>query len=343
MLWTGRASKSSFLSVWESNIRCGSIEACFWDHKEMEDTLKRVHHLLLTLLFGLVGQGQGVVQFNFPLTACQVVPWTDYTFEGVGSLTLDGDSLSGDISFLVLPWSAVGFIRGPARAGESGPILFNLGPPGCEIPYPPWDLGGCSWYLDYVLTKEQVAQISSGLWYVEVTSNECPNGLVRGQILPSTPVITRQPVGGDVLLNYSFSLSAEVIGSPTPSMQWRFKGTNIAGATGTNYTFQPSSTNQTGAYTLLAWNTYGTNLSNEAYVKVWTSGSAPLLGSVYTNSQFVFHQSDVTNYYYIVQATTNVAGTNWVCIQTNQAPYTFTDPEATNYPLRFYRTLLQGP
>jgi len=156
---------------------------------------------------------------------------------------------------------------------------------------------------------------------------------------PTAPLFTRQPVGGDVIIGYSVPLSAEVIGSPTPSLQWRFNGTNIAGATGTNYTFQPTSTNQTGIYTLLAWNTYGTNLSDEAYVKVWASGATPLSGCVYTNNQFQFHQTDVTNYYYIVLATTNIGSTNWVSIQTNRVPYTFTDPLATNYPQRFFRTL----
>ena len=157
---------------------------------------------------------------------------------------------------------------------------------------------------------------------------------------PFAPQFVTQPVGGDVIIGYNFPLLGEAIGSPAPSLQWQFNGTNITGATTTNYTIVATNVSQTGAYTLVAWNSMGTNISNEAYVKVWTTGATPLLGPVYTNSQFEFHQSDVTNYYYIVQATTNL--TNWISIQTNKVPYTFTDPQATNFSLRFYRALFLG-
>jgi len=77
-----------------------------------------------------------------------------------------------------------------------------------------------------------------------------------------------------------------------------------------------------------------------AHVKVWTSGSAPLLGPVCTNNQFLFHQSDVTNYLYAVQASTNLV--DWDSLATNTVPYSFTNAVNTNYPVRFYRTLFLG-
>jgi uncharacterized repeat protein (TIGR01451 family) len=45
----------------------------------------------------------------------------------------------------------------------------------------------------------------------------------------------------------------------------------------------------------------------------------------------------------IIQATTNlVAPINWTSISTNNTPFTFTDVNATNYPVRFYRSII-GP
>jgi len=307
--------------------------------------MMRTDRLLSALIFGLVAQAEGMVQFTFPVTGLQEVPPNQCGLAGTGDLILAGQRLSGFIRFPYdgFPWSARASIRGPAGIGKTGPIIFDLGPVGGSVPYPPWDPGSCFWYVDLVLTTEQVAQISSGLWYVEATSNESPNGFVRGQILPSTPVITRQPVGGDVIIGYSLTLTADIIGSPTPSLQWQCNGSNILNATSTNYTLQATSTNETGVYALAAWNSYGTNVSNGAYVKVWPAGSVLLRGWLYSNGAFVFQQSDVSSDNYVVQAATNVAATNWLSLQTNQAPFVFTDTLATNYPLRFYRTLLLRP
>jgi hypothetical protein len=153
---------------------------------------------------------------------------------------------------------------------------------------------------------------------------------------PSAPVILHHPVGGDVVINYSLALTAQAIGSPLPALQWQFNGTNIAGATTNTYTVVATNTSQTGDYRLRATNIYGSATSMVAHVKVWVSGAAPLLGPLYTNGEFLFHQSDVTNYLYAVQASTNLV--DWETLATIRVPYSFTNLVTTNYPVRFYRT-----
>ena len=44
----------------------------------------------------------------------------------------------------------------------------------------------------------------------------------------------------------------------------------------------------------------------------------------------------------IIQASTNLLSPNWLNIYTSTPPFTFTDPNASNYPYRFYRAVL-GP
>jgi hypothetical protein len=158
--------------------------------------------------------------------------------------------------------------------------------------------------------------------------------------LPSAPLMVQHPVGGDVVIGYTNLLTAQAIGSPLPALQWQFNGTNIAGATTNTYEVVGTSTNQTGDYRLKATNIYGWATSMVAHVKVWTSGSAPLKDLTFTNCEVTFHQYDVTNYLYAVQASTNLL--DWENLATSRVPYSFTNVVTTNYPIRFYRTLFLG-
>lgn len=60
----------------------------------------------------------------------------------------------------------------------------------------------------------------------------------------------------------------------------------------------------------------------------------------YTNGAFQLTISGPLNPAYptIIQASTNLV--NWVDLYTNTPPFTYTDPAATNYPLRFYRAVV---
>jgi hypothetical protein len=53
---------------------------------------------------------------------------------------------------------------------------------------------------------------------------------------------------------------------------------------------------------------------------------------------FVLGASGVPGYNYAVEASTNLI--NWTAIQTNPVPFQFIDVNASNYPMRFYRTVL---
>jgi hypothetical protein len=63
-------------------------------------------------------------------------------------------------------------IHGPAAAGETGPIMFFMDTSS--------DKTQC-----FELTKQQMKEdLDDGLWYFDIHSEMCPNGAIRGQILP---------------------------------------------------------------------------------------------------------------------------------------------------------------
>ena len=112
---------------------------------------------------------------------------------GSGSLELSGNMLSIAISFsgLSSPFSAV-HIHGPAAnspASTAG-ILYNLG----GITLTAGD--GLSGTINGVITltanpngtmwsiAQQMSQLNSGMWYVNIHSSAFSGGEIRGQILP---------------------------------------------------------------------------------------------------------------------------------------------------------------
>ena len=133
------------------------------------------------------------------------------------------------------------------------------------------------------------------------------------------------------------TFTSVAIGTPTPTYQWKFNGSNITGATSSSYTKNNAQLSDAGNYTVVASNSAGSTTSATAVLTVYNSAAATLSSFAYTNSQFQFSLTGVPTYSYIIQASTNL--TNWTSIQTNTSPFTFTDTLATNYPYRFYRAI----
>jgi hypothetical protein len=57
----------------------------------------------------------------------------------------------------------------------------------------------------------------------------------------------------------------------------------------------------------------------------------------YDNGQFQLRLDGTPGSNYVVQASTNLAETNWVSLRTNPAPFLFIESNAVNFPQRFYR------
>lgn len=181
---------------------------------------------------------------------------------------------------------------------------------------------------------------SSGTTYrIAVDGNNGAMGnVVLNWLQPAGPVFMTQPQSQAVYQGQNVTFSASAIGTPNPTYQWQFNGSNISGATNSGYTITGVQTNNAGNYTVVASNNSGSVTSAVAVLTVLTS-QATLSAAAYTNNQFGLTVSQVTNLTYIIQANTNLSTTNWIALATNVAPFTFTDAAASNYPSRFYRAL----
>jgi hypothetical protein len=107
----------------------------------------------------------------------------------------------------------------------------------------------------------------------------------------------------------------------------------------TNTAIAGLSQNTTYYFAATTYNTLGveSGFSNEAILAVPPPAPPTLTQTASANGQFAFNISGVTNYQCVVQASTNMV--DWVSVQTNTAPFTFVDSNASQFKQRFYRTV----
>jgi Fibronectin type III domain len=80
--------------------------------------------------------------------------------------------------------------------------------------------------------------------------------------------------------------------------------------------------------------------SNEAVYTV-PSATATLKALPAAANEFSFNVSGISGSQYVVQSSTNLM--DWISMQTNTAPFTFTNTDTAKLPECFYRTFYFGP
>lgn len=129
------------------------------------------------------------LDFIVVMVGSNEVPSADTVFRGAGRLNLSGNVLSYDVGLSFPNLSPIGGgIYGPAGTGTNGDIIFawtNY----AIVPGAPDSSFRGAWQYNgsYTLTGEQIEQLTSGLWYVNIQSASFPDGEVRGQILVTDP------------------------------------------------------------------------------------------------------------------------------------------------------------
>jgi autotransporter-associated beta strand protein len=92
----------------------------------------------------------------------------------------------------------------------------------------------------------------------------------------SLPVIASQPQSVSTFVNSNATFSVTPSGTPAPACQWRFNGTNIPGATATNWTVSSAQTTNEGAYTVVLSNSGGSITSSVVSLTLFREfGRAP--------------------------------------------------------------------
>lgn len=105
-----------------------------------------------------------------------------------------------------------------------------------------------------------------GTYNITATSVDEPSASVSTTITIAAPMITTQPVGGQVCTGGVLSLS--VTASYATSYQWYFNSAAIPGATNSMYTVSTAASANSGNYTVTVSNGVGSQTSNVATIAV---------------------------------------------------------------------------
>lgn len=97
------------------------------------------------------------------------------------------------------------------------------------------------------------------------------------------PVITNQPVGGNIAAGSNFTLTVAARGLDPLSYQWRFNGPDLSGATNPSLTLSHVQPSQAGSYSAVVTNAYGSVTSDVAVLTV--TGSANLAPAITSQPQ----------------------------------------------------------
>jgi hypothetical protein len=117
------------------------------------------------------------------------------------------------------------------------------------------------------LTISSVQTVDSGT-FSAIASNgvqtlPSSNAVLSVTTTPSAPtIVTFSPNNLTAYLGQTITYTVSAFGSPTPTYQWQFNGTNIVGQTGSQLQISLSDTNQSGTYGVALTNSAGsTNVS----------------------------------------------------------------------------------
>ncbi|HTV39256.1 MAG TPA: immunoglobulin domain-containing protein [Candidatus Sulfotelmatobacter sp.] len=186
-----------------------------------------------------------------------------------------------------------------------------------------------------VLTLTHLADSDAGAYTVVISNSVGSVTSSQAVLVTVSPLITQQPASVVVVAGQSASFSVGVNGELPFSYQWQFDGTNIAGATNRIYTIASVQPVNAGSYDVIVHNPVGTQVSQSATLYV---GPAALLTALpYNNGVFTFTVNGAPGYLYIIQGSTNLMV--WFPIETNTAPFTFTNNSGC--PYEFYRAVFQ--
>ncbi|MCI0746035.1 MAG: CHRD domain-containing protein [Verrucomicrobia subdivision 3 bacterium] len=137
--------------------------------------------LVLGLMASFAGKAQQPIQFTTTLSGMNAVPPNGAIFVGTAQCSLIGSEFRCRVKTEPL-YVRIAEIRGPARAGMVGPLVFPLVFNGCQAPLPPvLPFGECYFVLRTNLTQTEIESLFEGLFYITVETGALD---IRGQILP---------------------------------------------------------------------------------------------------------------------------------------------------------------
>jgi DNA/RNA endonuclease G (NUC1) len=164
-----------------------------------------------------------------------------------------------------------------------------------------------------------------------------PSGFGAGKIpsgkvyIPSNTwkVVVCVPLGGGTALS-RITAANRVIAISVPNV------TNGLSSAWQTYLTSPRKIEQDTGFTFFS--ALPAEVAAALRVQVDGAASAPaFFAFTFTNDQFRFTVNGTAGSNYVVQATTDLAATNWISLATNAAPFLFIQSNASSFGQRFYR------
>lgn len=184
-----------------------------------------------------------VSQTGIRLTAAQEVPATTSAGWGNGSVTYDriSNQLTWSIAYDVLtaPLQSAHF-HGPAASGTNAGVMIPI-----NVSFSP--LQGTA-----MLTEAQEAELMAGRLYVNLHTPTYPNGEIRGQVIPGTPVAANPAPTGRPMA---------VAPAPTTTQTVVVPAASTAPGTSTTTTIMQTTPGQPGTVTTVTPGPGGTTVT----------------------------------------------------------------------------------
>jgi len=158
--------------------------------------------------------------------------------------------------------------------------------------------------------------------------------------------IATQPLSQAVAVGNNVTFTAKAYGAPPFIFQWYYSnspaGSPTSGTNVSSYTLTNVRINQSGNYKVQVINGLGSLTSSNAVLTVFVR---PALNLQFLAGYPVLNLNGMLSNNFVVQYSTNLAGTNWITLLslTNllTSPYQFLDPDGAGEPARFYRVWMQ--
>ena len=152
------------------------------------------------------------------------------------------------------------------------------------------------------------------------------------------PVVASQPASRTVSAGSNVTFTANATGSGPLGYQWRFNGTNLAGALGTSLSLTNAQAVNAGSYDVVISNAAGLAASASATLAVSPPDVRFLSVVLLTNGQVQLFFIGVPGQDYVIQASTNLVDWRPISVLTARSgPLPFIDPAAASFSWRFYR------
>ena len=113
-----------------------------------------------------------------------------------------------------------------------------------------------------------------------VTQLALGSSAFHGLAIVGTAVFVAQPQGASAVTGTTVNFNVTVAGAAPYAYQWRFNGTNLPGATGSNLALNNVQVTNAGNYTLVVTNSYGAITSSVAVLTVRDPANITWTGSV---------------------------------------------------------------